>query len=542
MKHLLLALSLLFVVEFAQAQVKYWVFFTDKPNAEAALSNPQNYLSDRAISRRQKQNIAISASDVPVYANYLNALQSQGLMILTTSKWLNAASVFATKAQIDEIAKLPFVSEIKPVLQLQTQRFEEMLPIRSGQNILAAQPYAYGNSYNQMAMLGGNLLHDNDLRGQNMLIAVIDGGFDNAETISALDSLWQNSNVIATWDYNDGDTNVFERGSHGTNVLSVMAGLVDGQLIGSAPKAQYVLLQTENQGSETTVEEDNWVKAAEFADSIGVDIINSSLGYTTFDQGIGDYTFADLDGRTATTTKAAAWAARKGILVVISAGNEGANQWRHISTPADADSILAVGGVDELGNRVGFSSQGPTADGRIKPDVCAKAKSVTMASSLGGLTSGNGTSFSAPLVAGLAACLWQNHPTKTAMQVRNAIIESSSQFYTPDTLLGYGIPNFSVADFWLTYLDTPENPSVTPIVQLVPNPIDENLVLHTNLASYPQQVEIIVTDNIGREISRKTILLENNSVYLPEYYALKSGFYNFNVVIGLNEYAFRMIR
>lgn len=542
MKKIIFFLALIFTSAISFAQVKYWVFFNDKPSAQQVLQEPTSILSQRALERRQKQEISLSTSDAPVEQAYLKTLQQQGVFILRTSKWLNAASVFATKDQIEKLKSLPFVKAIKAVLKMERQ--EELLssPVAETKRILTAQPYSYGNSWNQISMLAGNVLHDNNLRGQGMIIAVLDGGFTEAQNISAFDSLWMRNGILATWDYNDADTNVFERGSHGTSVLSVMAGFVDGQMVGSAPKANYVLLQSENQASETTIEEDNWVKAAEFADSIGADVINSSLGYYTFDGGIGDYTYADLDGRTATTTLAALWAARKGILVVNSAGNEGSSAWKYIITPADADSILAVGGVDADENRVNFSSQGPTADGRIKPDVCAKALSVTLVNVFGNVSSGNGTSFAAPLITGLSACLWQNHPNRTAMQVRDAIIQSASQYTNPDTLMGYGIPNFALADYYLTVLDNPELNLDNQVVKLVPNPFTDKISIIAHLTAYPQKANLTIVDNTGRVVKTTALMLETELTPLEELNDLPAGLYIFNIDLGGQQYSFKMVR
>ena len=363
-KSILVLMSLLVLSSSAFAQVKYWVFFSDKPQAEQQLAQPEQFLSKKSLERRARQNISIHKSDMPVHQPYLQKISAEGALILQTSKWLNGVSVFATKNQIEEIQKLPFVKDVKPVLQLQGQSIEDIYPAPMPPQTTTAQPYSYGNSWNQISMLSGEFLHDDDSRGQGMVIAVLDGGFSGADFYSGFDSLWARNGIIASYDFNDGDTIVYERGTHGMNVLSVMAANVDGQLIGSAPEAHYILLQSENQLSETTIEEDNWVSAAEYADSAGADIINSSLGYTTFDGGFGDYDTTDLDGRTGTTSLAAVMAARKGMLVVNSAGNEGGGGWKKIITPADADSILAIGGVDDFEQRVGVSSVGPSAGGR----------------------------------------------------------------------------------------------------------------------------------------------------------------------------------
>ena len=536
MKKIILVTTLIISTLATTAQVKYWVFFTDKQVTASMLEHPENILSERSIARRQTQYIAINESDFPVSKNYIKQLQKQGVMVLRTSKWLNAASVFATVQQIEELKKLPFVSSVKPVMTLERQA-ESMVEIRT-----TLTSYSYGNSWNQVSMLGGNVLHDAGSRGQGMLIAVLDGGFSGADTVPAFDSLYAQNGILLTKDYVDGDTNVFHRGSHGTSVLSVMAANLDGQLIGTAPQAQYILLQSENQINETTIEEDNWVAAAEFADSVGAQIITSSLGYTTFDGGIGDYTYNDLDGRTATTSIAALMAARKGILVINSAGNEGGSSWRYIITPADADSILAIGGVDEFGQRVGFSSIGPTADNRIKPDICAKAQGVVVANSFGTLSAANGTSFSAPLIAGLSACLWQRHPSATNFQVRTAIMESASQFLMPDTLMGYGIPNFVLADYYLSVIGNEEFTQPGSEVMLYPNPFDEKLTLHITFENLPPSADIQVYSINGALLSEIDIPVTGATTELQQFQNLPAGNYIFKVNLDGKVYTFKMLR
>jgi serine protease AprX len=519
------------------AQVKYWVFFKDKPLAQQQMASPNMYLSEKSLQRRSAHEIPLHSSDMPVHQPYIQTISNAGVFVLRKSKWLNAVSVFATQQQIEEIQKLSFIDDVKPVKKMVRQA-EQI----SDQQIVSTATYSYGNSLNQIAMMNGNVLHDAGSVGQGMTIAVLDGGFTGANWFQPFDTLWNDGRVIAAYDFNDGDTNVFERGSHGTAVLSVMAAFVDGQLIGTAPKANYMLLQSENQSSETTIEEDNWVRAAEFADSAGADIINSSLGYYTFDGGIGDYTYSDLDGRTATTTLAAVMAARKGILVVNSAGNEGGSSWNYIITPADADSILAVGGVDEFENHVGFSSRGPTADGRIKPDVSAKALGVTVVNGFGNITAGNGTSFAAPLITGLAACLWQRHPSRTAMQVRDAIIESASQYQNPDTLLGYGIPDFAIADQILSVLGDSEVEVAPSNVSLFPNPFSQELSLRIDLTQISSQAEITVLNYTGQIVAQQSIPLENRITQLRGFETLPSGLYVFNILIGKQVYSFKMMR
>ena len=308
--------------------------------------------------------------------------------------------------------------------------------------------FNYGQSKDQIYMLNGECLHNQGYNGTGMQIGIIDDGFMNAPTANVFDSLWHNNQVIATHDFfNDNNTQIYNEGGHGTEVLSCMAANMPGQMIGTAPYAKFYLLRSEIDSTEKIIEEYQWVAAIEYADSAGVDVVNSSLGYTTFDDPTQSHTWADLNGRTSVASISATMAARRGMIVCVAAGNEGGSNWEKISVPADADSILAVGAVDAVGTYANFSSTGNTADGRIKPDVVAQGQNTCIYSvGTGSVGYGNGTSFASPTLAGMVACLWQGNPAKTNMQVINAIKQSASQYSSPDSLLGYGIPDFCVAD------------------------------------------------------------------------------------------------
>jgi len=301
------------------------------------------------------------------------------------------------------------------------------------------------------------------------------------------------------------------------------------------------LLKSEVEATETTIEEDNWVAAAEFADSVGASIINSSLGYSVFQDGIGDYTVDDLDGRTATTSIAAVMAARKGILVVNSAGNEGGTSWQTIISPADADSILAVGGVSATGRHANFSSTGPTADGRIKPDLCAQGKGVYVSLPGGNVASGNGTSFAAPLISGMAACLWQRHPTSSMMQIRQAILESCDRYDSADNIYGHGIPDFFIADYFLSHPNI-ETPEPTEDVSLFPNPFNTSLKLFMRLENYPMMVDLTVTDERGNVIDKRTFRVFSKYTELHDFDTMPSGMYFFRINYAGREEIIKVIR
>jgi len=291
--------------------------------------------------------------------------------------------------------------------------------------------------------LGGVDLHNQGFLGNNIIIAVFDAGFTGVNTLPIFDNLWTNNQILDLYDFVDNDYNVFEASSHGTMVLSTMGGYMADSLIGTAPFASYMLFRTEDSNSETLLEEDNWAAAAEYADSSGVDIINSSLGYTIlYDDLTNSHAYSDMDGNSTIITNAADLAASRGILVVNSAGNSGNNDWYYIGAPADGDSVLAVGAVSDIGEIASFSSRGPSFDGRVKPNVCAQGVLTVVADLDSTIRVANGTSFSAPLISGLAACLWEANSSWSNMDLLNHIEESAHLFLTANDSLGYGIPNF----------------------------------------------------------------------------------------------------
>jgi hypothetical protein len=379
----------------------------------------------------------------------------------------------------------------------------------------------YGGSFNQIDMIGGVCLDNNGFRGQGMVIAVLDGGFRNVDVMLAFDSLRMNNHILGTYDFVEGDNSVYEDDSHGSYVLSCMGANLPGDLIGTAPEADYWLLRSEDATSEYIVEEYFWAAAAEFADSVGADLINSSLGYTTFDDFTQDHSYADMDGNTTPGSRAADVAASRGILVCNSAGNSGSSPWTFIGAPADADSILAIGAVDGSGNYASFSSHGPSADGQVKPAVVAKGEGTTLAGLSGGTFTGNGTSFSSPVLCGMAACLWQAHPSFSNMQIMSQIIQSASQYASPDTYLGYGIPDFCAANLALGgnpyQLGEEDNLFITG-----PNPFDNEL-LFSFYSVKNQWLKVQLCDASGRTVLDEEIFSASNA----------SNHYRIDVLPGL---------
>ncbi|MCB0821964.1 MAG: S8 family serine peptidase [Bacteroidales bacterium] len=492
---------------------KYWVKFTDKDNSPFSIDNPGEFLSQRAIDRRTAYNIPIDESDLPVNQTYINAVAAEGATVLNASKWFNSVTIFTTNpAVVDAINQLPFVMGVekssggnsiansyseKPFFA--NESYAQIPETGYLKGTSSGQSYDYGQAYNQINMLNGIPLHDMGYNGTGMIIAIQDAGFLNANTIAAFDYLWDNDRILGTKDFvSPYDPDIFGSHSHGTSVLSTIGANLPGQMVGTAPEASFYLLRSEDGDTEYLIEELNWVSAAEFADSVGADVINSSLGYTTFDDPSMDHTYADMDGNTAPITIGADKAVSKGMIVVNSAGNSGGSSWQYIGAPADGDSVFSIGAVDASGNYASFSSTGPTADGRLKPNVVAQGQSSTIISAWSGeVSSGSGTSFSSPITAGMVTCLWQAHPDKRNTEIMEAIQMSGSLASNPNNQLGYGIPDYTMAHDMITNagVDIPFNNSVS----VYPNPFnDEFSILMNDGTLQIQKVE--VTDISGKVI------------------------------------------
>ncbi len=410
-------LFLLFILAFstsfrAVAQTapnKYWIQFTDKAGSPFSLSQPQDFLSPRALERRMHQQIPLIENDLPVNPHYIDSVLSYGVKLHSRSKWFNAITIETMEpAVLGAIQSLPFVANTQKVLRYQSTRAgepEEPAPSSLKVELDTQNFYDYGIAFPQIEMLNGHILHNSGFRGAGIHIAVIDAGFLNTDTIPMFDSLRSQGQILGTWDFVDKEESVYEDFSHGMKVLSVMAANAPGEIIGTAPEAHYWLLRSEDAVTEYLVEEDNWIAAAEFADSVGADILNTSLGYNLFQDSSTDHSYADMDGNTTRITIASDIAAAKGMLVVNSAGNTGMSSWNYIVAPADGDSVLAVGAVDEWGEYAAFSGKGPSYDGRVKPNVCAMGASTVIAANDGSIAIGSGTSFSSPIIAGAARSL-----------------------------------------------------------------------------------------------------------------------------------------
>jgi len=555
MKTIALPLFLLILSLAVNSQVapdKYFVSFTDKNNSPYSIENPSAYLSQRAIERRQNQGINIEVSDLPVNPGYLAGVEATGAQLLNPTKWLNGVTIYTTDpAVLAAINELPLVQGVtsspitypadnklnaineKPFFKNETYNAPYVTGLKQGFEVGA---YDYGFGLNQIQMLHGDEFHQLGFRGQGKVVAVLDAVFLNANIHPAFDSLWSNNQIIGTHDFVRGGEVLFDEHPHGTMVLSCMGGNYPGQMIGTAPKAKYWLLRSEDGGSEYIIEEYNWVSAAEYADSVGADVINSSLGYTDFWDAAQSHTYSDMDGNTTPCTKGADMAAKKGILVVNSLGNEGSNSWYYLSAPSDGDSVMGIGAVDDSGNYASFSSHGPSYDGRVKPDVAAQGSGVCVANpdSEGFVFSG-GTSFSSPIMAGMSACLWQANPSMNNMQIADAIRQSASQYSSPDEMLGYGIPDFIIANNILTIIDDHEGEKID--LSVYPNPFNEHFVVeawkHGGMEARGEDMVIEIVDITGRSIgTQKAELSSQPAIKIDLLKESPAGIYFVKVNIG----------
>ena len=458
------------------APLKYWVQFTDKENSPYTTSNPSEYLSESAISLRMKNGIAIDQTDLPVNPFYIEPLSSlEGVLIKHSSKWFNAVTIQIEDSSYLETV-LPLISALDNVWQVKSVQtvIDEKLVIKqtvTEKSLSESISTIYGPSYAQIAIHNGHLLHEIGLRGNGIKVGVFDSGFSGVNYLGAFSKLRDEERLKFQYDIVDDDNSVLNGGNHGKSVLSIMTAFMPDSIIGSAPEADYYLFRTEDGSSEHVTEEDNWVRAAEMADSIGIQVVNSSLGYTTFELEENNHSYEDMDGNTTRISQAADIAASKGMLIVNSAGNSGDDSWYYIGAPADADSILAVGAVTDKGKYAWFSSRGPSFDGDVKPNVCGVGYQTVYADLTEGIKRGNGTSFSSPIIAGLAACLWQAFPDKSNMEIIRAIESSSHLINAPNDSLGYGIPDFFRAYESLSANKTFSNSGIL----IYPNPFYECL-------------------------------------------------------------------
>ncbi len=456
---LLVLVALLVAKADSYAQfTRYIVRLKDKGTNPFTIANPSAYLTARSIQRRTRYGIAIDSTDLPITPRYIDSIRLAGAVtILNTSKWLNQVAIQTSDAAaLTKINSFPFVISAGPIAarnNAATVPVNKKLDVEYTQspepntsNTIAADYYSYGQSFGQVHLHNGEFLHNRGFRGQGMQMAILDAGFFHYLTLPTFDSMRNNGQVLGTWDFVAGNASVDEDNAHGMNCLSTIAANMPGIFMGTAPKTSFYLYRTEDVNSEYPIEEQNWVAGIERADSLGIDISSTSLGYFTFDNPVFNHTYADMDGNTTISAKGADFAAKKGILCVFAAGNEGGSSWHYIITPSDADSVMAVGAVSTSGVVGGFSSYGPSSDGQIKPSVAAVGVNAVIANPNTGQPSfGSGTSFACPNMAGLTTCLWQAFPEINNMGIINVMQQSATRASNPDDRVGYGIPDMKKA-------------------------------------------------------------------------------------------------
>ena len=495
---------------------RYMVFFTDKANTPFSIEKPREFLSEKAIDRRFRQKIAVTPQDIPVNRQYIDSLIAMDIKVFYTSKWLNGVLVEGDREIIEALEQKPYVKATEfvapgPVGFARRGFIFKSLSINSQYETLPTDV--------QNNMLGIEKMHKDGFRGEGMTVAVFDGGFQNVNSLPFFEHLYKDKRIKATFNFIANSDSVYQYDDHGTNVLSCLAGYDPNQYIGTAYQANYILCVTEDVFSEYRIEEYNWLFAAEFADSAGVDVINSSLGYNTFDDKSMDYNYENVDGKTAVITRAASLAASKGILVVSSVGNEGNNSWRFVVPPADADSILSVGAVNEALRITYFSSVGPTFDGRIKPDLVAMGENTKIISLNGNIKSGNGTSYASPIIAGLSVGIWQAYPELNNYEIIQLLKKTASQASNPNTEYGFGTPNYET----LKILRSKERYQFI----VYPNPLKENhFFIKSRGGLVPVKPEIEMFNMAGELVSRlvatKSIIENRYEVSIPD---IPSGVY-----------------
>lgn len=548
---------------------KYIVQLKNKGGTTHSLSNPSTYLSAKAIERRTRQKLTLDSTDLPISATYLAAIkQVPNVTVLNVSKWLNQVLISTTDAAaLTQINSLPFVKTSSPVaVQARpndnnpvSSKFKEVITslppveIRNGAYGISGSQGTpvlnYGNSFPQIHLHEGEFLHDLGFTGQGITIAILDAGFYGYTTNSAIDSIRLQNRILGEWDYVMNEASVIEDHPHGLYCLSIIGANKPGQIIGSAPHAKFYLLRTEDAATEYPVEEQNWVVAAEFADSAGVDMITSSLGYADFDDASFNHSYAQRNGNTAMITIGADLAVKKGIIVTNSAGNSGgqAGEAKYVSCPADGDSVFTVGATTVTGVMAGFSSWGPNGAGRTKPNIVSVGQGTVLANTAGNASAGNGTSFSNPLACGLIACLWQAFPEFTNMEITNAVQKSSSRYASPDGQFGYGIPNFRLAYEILT--KDREARSIAGILGdkwLKPYPVPFKQELRLVLkAPVTGKAGIQLLDALGRLIETKGVDITTDQIYVIEFtraQGLPHGTYYIRYTDGKNKELVKVVK
>lgn len=516
---------------------RYMVFFKDKDGVSQTLARPIEFLSEKAIQRRLEHEIEITTTDLPVSKTYVRGVSDAGAEVYYTTRWMNGVLVQCEPALLDVLRELSFVDRVEFVAPLAklTSGGRRAFNLRRKSNHTGVE------TESQLEMLGIDRMHDAGYRGEGVTIAVLDSGFPGVNSAPAFSEIITEGrfNTEASYDFVHNRADVFQHDDHGTEVLSVIAAEIPDAFTGGANEATFQLFITEDVPTEYRIEEYNWLFAAEKADSAGADIIHSSLGYYDFDDPSMNYTAAQMDGQTTVVTRAAQWAADRGIVVVTSAGNEGnVSSWKIITAPADGADVLAVGGVNSARLKVSSSSTGPTADNRVKPDLAALGLGVKVVKSNGQISTASGTSLSAPLITSLVAGVMQRYPDLSNKEIIALLRRTASQAMSPDNLLGYGIPNFQAV---VNYQERTQQS--TPFA-IYPNPLKDD-----TLTISPQDPEIIDSCQVeiisaqGRVLGRGTVRFDwLNRTYQTDMSAMAPGLYFIRIQSDKRRQTFKIIK
>ncbi|UUC44291.1 S8 family serine peptidase [Flavobacterium cerinum] len=524
------------------SQEDAWVYFKDKPDSQHFLNNPLLMLSQRALNRRIAQNIALEDRDVPVYQPYVKQITDRiGITVMAKSKWLNALHIRGAEMSIKELSQLTCVERIDFANKSLNTDGGIVSAHKDNNKAVFTKLAAVQSDFQsqeltdtQIQMLNGHLLHQEGYTGNGKMIAVTDSGFVGVDTDDPFKRIRDNNKIKGSYNFVTRSENVYGVSDHGTMVLSTMAAHIENRFNGTAPDASYYLFTTEIKDVKNPIEESLWVEAAEKSDSLGVDIINASLGHYKFDNPAYDYTDQNMDGKTTFISRGAEMATKTGMIVVASAGDLGNSEWKFITAPADVAGVLSVGAVNSIKQRLNFSSYGPTSDGRLKPDVMALGFGVQVINGTEATDSKNGTSFSAPTVAGLIACLWQALPGKTNKEIVALVKESADRYQNPNNFYGYGIPDFYKAieeQVLATHTYTLNE------FKLYPNPTDALITIRT---SGNKNTVFLLYNNVGQEIIRQQLTgLEETTVSMEN---LESGLYLYTIVSDERTFSGKIIK
>ncbi len=534
--YVLLLMCLIASSTFAQEDA--WVFFADKENVAESIANPISILTQESIDRKVMQNTAIDERDVPVNESYITQIKNAtGINVYSKSKWMNCVYVRGSQSNIEDLLDLSFVTSVEfadkslnflPEINRTVDKFEI-------ENSSSRIEYNYGAAANQIEMLKGEYLHEQDFTGEGMIVGVLDAGFPSVNTNPGFANMVNDGRLLGTYDFEQRSTNVDGTSTHGTKTTSDIVGFLNNQFVGTAPEASFYLFVTEYGPSENPVEEAWWVEALERSDSLGVDVINTSLGYQDYDNSSYTHSYEDLDGQTTFAARGGNIAYDKGMILVTSAGNDGGG-FGYVATPGDAPGVFTIGAVTPSGNYASFSSYGPTYDGRVKPDVMAQGQDAAVIGTDGGVSYSNGTSFSSPIMAGAITSLWQARPEVRNDQIMQIVRESAHLYNNPTNLMGYGIPNFEDAYNALLILGV-EDDFLKSNFALYPNPTSDIINI-----SFPQELNKAQFDLytvLGNKVLSTEISSDLNSVSIE---SLATGIYIATISEGKHQVSFKIVK